>query len=119
MGSVGRVHYANYLKPMGRASEWLRSRGFEHDELMRVEGIGFVVRRVMLGFIKPGRFNQLLTISSKIIQCGRASLALGQKVLSEGLTLCAGTVKLACLDAASLRPHALSAAIRREIADAV
>jgi acyl-CoA thioester hydrolase len=40
--SGGVVYYANYLRFMERArTEWMRSLGFEQDQLTREEGILF------------------------------------------------------------------------------
>ncbi len=116
--SGGVVYHCNYLKFMERArSEWLRSRGVEQDALAREHGLIFAVRSINMEFLKPGRFNQLLDIRSKIVRCGKASISLEQTIShsADRGVLCSGRVKLACLDAATLRPRPIPASIVREI----
>jgi acyl-CoA thioester hydrolase len=102
----GVVFYANYLKFMERArTEWLRSLGFEQDHLITDEGIIFAVRRTQLEYLKPARFNELLNVSVDIERLGAASIAFQQSITNRNReVVCRGSVKIACLDARSLRP---------------
>lgn len=113
----GIVYYANYLRFMERArTEWLRALGFEQDRLRVKEGILFAVSRVAVDFVRPGRFNDRLLVSVKINHLGRASINLSQEVTREpGEILCAGTVRVACVDAGSLRPKSIPTALLKEI----
>jgi acyl-CoA thioester hydrolase len=131
--SGGVVYYANYLKYMERArTEWLRSYGIEQDDLRAQQGIIFAVHSVMVNFLRSGQFNDLLYVSATVIQRRRASLTFDQqvmrllpdmantklddKVLKENMTvLCAGQVKIACLDAGSMRPRHIPEDILTEI----
>lgn len=117
--SGGVVYYANYLKFMERArTEYLRSFGFEQDELIANEGVLFAVRSVQLDFLKPARFNQLLKVSVRLAEIGKASLLFAQRVELAGeptQQLCTGQVKIACLDASTLRPTAIPPRILREV----
>ena len=116
--SGGVVYHSNYLKFMERArTEWLRSLGFEQDALARDEGVIFAVRSIAMEFLKPGRFNQLLDIRSHIARRGQASMTLEQTIShnADHSVLCSGRVKLACLDAITLRPQPLPLSISREI----
>ncbi|MEW6353066.1 MAG: tol-pal system-associated acyl-CoA thioesterase [Pseudomonadota bacterium] len=116
--SGGVVYYANYLKFMERArSEWLRSLGFEQDELARSLGVLFVVRAVTMNFCKPGRFNELLNVSVKVAERGKATLSFEQNVMNsmDNAVLCSGRVKLACVDAATWNPRPVPAPILTEI----
>lgn len=106
----GVVYYANYLKFMERArTEWLRDLGFEQDVLMRDQGLIFAVRSVQIDYLKPARFNELLNVTASIAKRGNASLTVAQSVRRSGDVLCTASVKLASLDAKSLRPRALPA----------
>lgn len=122
----GVVYYANYLKFMERArTEWLRARGVEQDELAEQHGLIFVVRSVQLDYLQPGRFNQLLSVSVKVAEAGKASLTFDQTInllTNEGTEgedrgglLCQGKIKIACLDAHTLKPRAIPSPIRQEI----
>ena len=110
----GVVFYANYLRFMERArTEWLRSLGFEQDALMRDPGILFAVRRVEVDYLYPGRFNEQLSVHSRIAEIRAASLTFEQQIVREGdqKLLCTGSVQVACLDAASMRPARIPSAM--------
>lgn len=120
--SGGVVYYANYLKFMERArTEWLRSLGFEQDELHAREGVLFAVRSVSIEYLRPGRFNDRLQVVSTLQECRRASLAFQQRVErlpdqeAEAGTLCEATVKIACIDSRNFRPRAIPESILTEI----
>lgn len=106
--SGGVVYHANYLKFMERArSEWLRSVGVEQDELMARDDVIFAVRSAGLEFLRPGRFNDLLHVSARVVRRGRASLVFEHIITraDQGESpLCVGSIKIACLNAATLRP---------------
>ncbi len=115
--SGGVVYYANYLKFMERArSEWLRSLGVEQDILLASEGVIFAVRSAHMEYLKPARFNDMLSVSVAVEQRGRASIVFEQQVMrlaaaastcrnneQEYLLCCTGRVKIACLDSNTLR----------------
>ncbi len=114
----GVVYYANYLKFMERArTEWLRSAGFEQDDLARREGIVFVVRSAAVEFLRPGRFNQQLNVSVTITQHSRTTLTFEQKVMSseDNVILCIGRIRIACVDALNWSPTPLPAHLLAEI----
>jgi acyl-CoA thioester hydrolase len=119
--SGGVVYYANYLRFMERArTEWMRALGFEQDQLIREEGVVFAVRAANLEFLRPARFNDLLSISLDVVRRGRASLTFNQIVArctDEQTPLCSGQIKIACLEAASFRPHPIPDYILKEIPD--
>lgn len=100
----GVVYYANYLKFMERArSEWLRSLGFEQNRLRYEQGIVFVVRQAAIEYLKPARFDDLLSVTVRLGQAGRASLAISQTIEREEL-LSSAQVTLACVNAQSFKP---------------
>ncbi|MBI5041194.1 MAG: tol-pal system-associated acyl-CoA thioesterase [Gammaproteobacteria bacterium] len=116
--SGGVVYYANYLKFMERArTEWLRSLGFEQDRLVRDAGIVFAVTEAELRFLRPGRFNDALTVTARIVERRRASLRFAQAVYRENELLCEGSVRIASLDAARFSPRPIPEALLREIPD--
>jgi acyl-CoA thioester hydrolase len=104
----GVVFYANYLKYMERArTELLRSKGFEQDDLIANEGIIFAVRSLQIDYHKPARFNQLLQVSAEIKLLKKASLEFSQQITHDDQLLVTGDVRIACLDATTLRPKAI------------
>ena len=120
--SGGVVYYANYLRFMERArTEWLRSLGFEQDRLLEDEGVLFAVRRVVLDFKRPARFNDALQVSTRIKARGRASLTFQQEITKEpeGQLLCQGEVQIACIEAVRFRPCPIPKSILTGIPDVV
>lgn len=104
----GVVYYANYLKYFERArTEYLRSYGFEQDELVNNQGIIFAVRSVNIDYIKPARFNQLLEVSANISALKKASLEFSQQITHHNNLLVTADIRIACLDSQSLKPTAI------------
>jgi len=114
----GVVFYANYLRFMERArTEWLRSLGFEQDALMDDPGIVFAVRRTEVDYLLPARFNQLLSVQTRIADVAGARIDFAQQIVREEdqQTLCKGLITVACLSAGSLRPARIPADIYQQI----
>jgi acyl-CoA thioester hydrolase len=104
----GVVYHSNYLNFMERArTEWLRSLGFEQDELRRAHGVIFAVSSVSITFHKPARFNELVTVTVAVQRRGAASLTLSQEVRCQSITLASGEVRVACIDAERFIPVAI------------
>ena len=115
----GVVYYANYLRFLERArTEWLRSLGFEQDALMADSGVVFAVRRVEVDYLKPARLDDALAVHARIAERGRASLVFEQEIRRGPEVLCRGVVKVACLEAARLRPAPIPPAIVEVIRNA-
>ncbi len=109
----GIVYYANYLKFFERArSEWLRQLGVEQGTLLENEGCMFVVSEIKTKFHRPARIDSLLLVSVQIKQIGHASISLHQTArlkdsTNDGLLVCEGTVRLACVQQTTMRPVAI------------
>jgi acyl-CoA thioester hydrolase len=104
----GVVFYANYLKFFERArTEMLRAMGYEQDELIANEGIIFVVRSVQVDYLIPARFNELLQVSAEVTLAKKASLVFEQLITRCGDVLCTSIIRIACLDANTMRPKAI------------
>jgi len=104
--SGGIVHYASYLKFMERArTEWLRGRGIDVEGLARKDRVLFVVRSLKLDYRQPTRLSDPLRVSVVLERARRAILELWQEVIRGDEPLCAGHLRLACLDADTLRPR--------------
>ncbi|MFZ2406375.1 MAG: tol-pal system-associated acyl-CoA thioesterase [Methylobacter sp.] len=112
----GVVFYANYLKFFERArTEMLRAMGYEQDELIATEGIIFVVRSVQIDYLSPARFNEQLQVSAKVSQAKKASLTFEQIITRGDDVLCKGIIRIACLDAQTMRPKAIPETLFRAI----
>lgn len=104
----GVVYYANYLKFFERArTEMLRAMGCEQDQLRNQAGILFVVRSVQVDYLRPALFNDLLSVSCHITELKKASLTFEQHISRENEVLCSGVIRIACLDANTMRPKAI------------
>jgi len=103
----GVVYYANYLKFMERArTEWLREKGFEQTALKQQHNLIIAVRKISIDYLKPALFDDLLTITVQISKIGKASMIMAQQVQREADIICTADVKLASLNAITLRPQA-------------
>ncbi len=118
----GVIYHANYLKFMERArTEWLRAKGFEQDVLAEQFGMMITVASVQINFLRPGRFNQLLSVTARPAEVRCASAVVEQEVClttdrgERGDVLSRARVKIVCVDAVSLRPRPFPEQVRREI----
>ena len=112
----GVVFYANYLKFFERArTEMLRAMGYEQDELIATKGIIFVVRSVQIDYLSPARFNEQLQVSAKVSLAKKASLTFEQVITRGNDVLCKGSVRIACLDARTMRPKVIPETLIRAI----
>ena len=112
----GVVYYANYLRFMERArTEWLRTLGFEQDELARTQGVLFAVRSAAIDFIKPARFNDELEVTVEITKRGHASMTFHQQVRRAEELLCQADVRIACIGTVDFSPQALPTAISKRL----
>lgn len=101
----GIVFYANYLRYMERArTEWLRTMGIELDEWQNQHRRLFVVKSVQVEFLMPAKFNDQLTIYANLLTHKFASLSLEQPVMRVNETVVNARVRLACVDADTLKP---------------
>jgi acyl-CoA thioester hydrolase len=112
----GVVFYANYLKFFERArTEMLRSYGFEQDRLLEQDNVIFVVRSVTIDYLKPARFNEQVLVNAKIIENKKTTLTFEQTVTRQHDLLCSGKVRIACLDAQSMKPTLIPVAILEQL----
>lgn len=101
----GIVYYANYLRFMERCrSDWLRDLGYDILAINQQYGIFFAVRSTSIEYFKPAQLSDLLTVTVKLQQLKYASLKVNQHVYRNEELLCAGKVRLASLNAATLHP---------------
>ena len=74
----GAVYHANYLKFCERGrSDCLRLLGIHHH---RLDGLGFVVRRMFCEFMRPARIDDLLEVETRFHELGGAHIEIGQAV---------------------------------------
>lgn len=104
----GIVFYANYLKFFERArTEWLRAAGIGQQELIASDNAGFVVKSASIDYHSPARLDDELTLTLSIEKLGRASVQFAQKAYKGDQLLVEASVKVGCVDLATVRPRSL------------
>jgi len=113
----GVVFYANYLKFFERArTEWLR--GFDvSQELLRTEQQAmFIVSETALRYLQPARLDDLLRITVKTRELGKASLVVAQQAWRDDTLLAEGSIRIGCVDAGTFRPRRIPSTLRDRLA---
>jgi acyl-CoA thioester hydrolase len=110
----GIVYYANYLRFLERArTEWLRARGHSQQQLVRERGIVFAVVSLAVDYRAPARLDDELQITCEPQPEGAASLRFAQRIYRadpaahEPQLLLEANVRVACVDARTMRPQRL------------
>jgi acyl-CoA thioester hydrolase len=115
----GIVFYANYLKFFERArTEWLRAAGIGQQALGEQDGRIFVVRSTAVDYFSPARLDDCLRLSVVVEKLGRASVDFFQEARRAGqdAVLCSGRIRVACVNAQSLKPAPIPARVMDKIA---
>jgi acyl-CoA thioester hydrolase len=103
----GFVYHSNYLKFCERArSDFLRVLGVEQNALFAA-GEAFVVRHMACDFLRPARFDDVLTVESTPGEARGARFLIRQRVLRGGDVLFSAEVT-AVLIGAGGRPKRIS-----------
>lgn len=94
----GVVYYANYLKYIERGrTELLRAHGVDQVAL-KAAGLVFVVRRLTAEYLSPAKFDDLLTIETRIAAARPASVIMAQRVIRGTQTLFTAEVLIATMN---------------------
>ena len=96
--AMGYLHHANFpiYYEMGR-TEMLRAQGGDYRQ-MEEEGLFMVVVRLNLHYRQPARFDDLLTLRTKIKNVGGAKLEHTYELYRDGVLLANAESTLACVD---------------------
>ena len=101
----GVVYYANYLKFFERCrTEWMRSAGHDQRQLALDAGIGFVARKANCEYLRPAHLDDLLTVGLEVEKLTRVRVIFRQHVRRGDDELVTGTVEIACVDMATMKP---------------
>jgi len=114
---TGVVYHANYLKFMERGrTDALRCAGVGHADILKLDPpLGFVVRQMMLDFIKPARIDDALVVETRFVQARGARLVIGQRIVCGEAELLTADVQAACIDLDG-RPRRLPTQMLSQIA---
>ena len=117
----GIVFYANYLKFMERGrTEWLRALGFNQQVLRDQVGGMFVVSETAVKYHRSARLDDALWVTAHVAEAGRVSLTIAQQVLlrrenQSDVLLAEGTIRIGWVDAHTLKPGRIPAAILEKL----
>ena len=101
----GVVYYANYLRFFERCrTEWMRVAGHDQRALAEEAGIGFVARKALCEYLKPARLDDQLTIGLEVEKLTRVRVIFRQHARRGDEELVTGTVEIACVDMATMKP---------------
>jgi acyl-CoA thioester hydrolase len=103
----GYVYHSNYLKFCERArSDFLRVLGVDQNVLFAA-GSAFVVRHINCDFLRPARFDEILTVETTAGEARGARFLLQQRVLRGEDVLFTAAVTAVLIDTQG-RPKRLS-----------
>ncbi|QAU25035.1 tol-pal system-associated acyl-CoA thioesterase [Dyella sp. M7H15-1] len=113
----GVVYHASYLRFLERArTEWLRSLGVDQMALKEATGLGLVVHRMEIDFLRAALLDDELWVSVEVKERRSASILFAQSITrSDGAVLIQAQVRAACVDLKRMRP----APIPVDIADRI
>jgi acyl-CoA thioester hydrolase len=113
--AAGVVYHADFLKFCERGrSDFIRLLGIDHQSLANPEqgeAAVFVVRRIEIDYLKPGRLDDVLEVVTHCLEIGGASLTLGQEVRRRGTVLARARVSVVLVSVAG-KPQRLGALVR-------
>ncbi len=95
---MGYLHHAKFFEyfEMGRI-ELLRRAGFSYREL-EANGVFFAVVRMECRFRSPGRFDDELTLTTRIERMTRARIDHSYVLRRGAVELCEANSTIACID---------------------
>lgn len=110
----GVVYHSNYLNFMERArTEWLRSLGFEQTTLKDDLGVLIVVHSLNIVFKSPAKFNDLLEVKCALLNAGRSSMDMEQRIMRGDFVLAEAQVKGVFVDAVTFRPVGIPTKVKQ------
>ena len=119
----GVVYYANYLKFLERCrTEWLRAVGHQQADLLRDQGVAFVVRSVNIDYLKPARLDDQLLVGLEVDKISRAQIFFRQHIRRANDTVEGGWVELVsaaihivCVNSALMKTTSIPAFLRSKL----
>ncbi len=111
----GIVYYVNYLKYMERSrTEFLRGFGYDKPAILE-GGLLLVVHSAQIKYRRPARLDNLLSVTTQVHKLGRAYVEFEQRVLRGEELLCEGLIRIACVDADSMKPSMLPTVMYQQL----
>ena len=114
--AMGIVHHAAYLPYFEEARvAWLRERGHPYD-LLRAEGVDIAVLEVAVRYVRPLRFDEVMTVRLAVVDTTRTTFQVGYLLTVGDEVRATGVTVHGCVDG-NARPVRLPAWLR-DLADA-
>jgi acyl-CoA thioester hydrolase len=107
---TGIVYHANYLRYMERGrTNYLRLIGADHRAMFEATeketpGFAFVVRSMMLDYLRPARMDDILDVVTEAEEVKGASITLRQRVMRGEELLVGASVRVAFISGGRARP---------------
>ena len=101
----GVVYHSRYLDMAEHArSELLRILGGDQRQILREEGIGFVIRSLNIVYNSPSVLGDTLSVQTRLTKCEVFTLIFDQRVFKDQILLCELQVKAGCVSLKTGRP---------------
>ena len=108
----GIVYHAKYLHFGERArTEFMREIGHQHSSM----AVMFVVRRIEIDYLAPGRLDDLVTVKTSLQNISRAAITMSQDFYVGDKVLAKSVVVIVCVGRESLRPVSIPDEIKSKI----
>lgn len=115
----GIVYYANYLKFMERCrTDWLRALAVDQQRLRAERQVQFAVVHVQVDFLRPAVLHDEILVTAALKRLAGATIHFEQTIMRGDEQLIDATVRVACLDSATLKPRAIPKDLFTEWRDA-
>ena len=109
----GVVYNASYFRFFERArTEWLRSRGIDHNELRETANLSLVLSRIEVRFRVPAKLDDMLEVSAEVTELSAVRFVFEQSIQrtpGDGEVLCLAQAEVACVDSRNGKPRRLPA----------
>jgi acyl-CoA thioester hydrolase len=116
-GVVFHGAYLNFMEA-GR-TEMMRALGFDVADMVRREGLVFVVHRLNLVYRSPARLGDVVEVTTDCRGISGERLQLEQAVRRDGRELVNAEVTLVCVNAGDFRPTAVPDVIKAAVSNVV
>lgn len=111
----GIVYYVNYLKYMERSrTELFRSLGY-HKPAILDEGLLLVVHAAQVNYRRSARLDDQLQVSARVEKLARTYVEFQQQVFRGDELLCEGLIRIACVNADTMKPNAIPAEMHQQL----
>jgi acyl-CoA thioester hydrolase len=114
----GIVYHAQYLAFAERArTSMINLLGFSNRNIAERHKVAIAVRHCTVDFRRTARLEDRLTVESRLIRIGGASLGFEQKIMRDGEELVVIEIVLACMSLETFRAQRLPDELRNVFSD--